>query len=323
MPGGVTTGNPLTAIESELVERMRGSDIISVRQFRPDELRTLLGIVQRFEGDTPPLLLGKVLGALFFEPSTRTRLSFESAMLRLGGSVIGFADAGITSATKGETLQDTLRIVENYCDVIVIRHPREGAARAAAEATTRPVVNGGDGANQHPTQTLLDLYTIQRRLGRVSGLRIGFLGDLKYGRAAHSLVEAAAMLGNELVLVAPPSLRLPSRRLEELAALGATYEETSELGPTLPTVDVLYVTRIQQERFADPLDFERVRNAYQIDRETVDRGKEGMIVMHPLPRVNEIHPSVDASPRAAYFEQAKNGVTVRKALLALLMGAVS
>ena len=313
---------PWTPIELELAERMRGSDIISVRQYRPQELRTLLGIVERFEGDSPPLLEGRVLAALFFEPSTRTRLSFESAMVRLGGSVVGFADAGISSAAKGETLQDTIRIVENYCDLFVIRHPREGAARAAAEATFRPVINGGDGANQHPTQTLLDLYTIQRRIGRVSQLRIGFLGDLKYGRAAHSLVEATAMLGNELVLISPDSLRLPPRHVEELETRGAAYEETTDLAAAIGSLDVLYVTRIQQERFADPLDFERVRNVYQVDRAMVDRGKEGMIVMHPLPRVNEIHPSVDASPRAAYFEQAKNGVTVRKALLALLMGAV-
>lgn len=313
---------PWTPIELELAEQMRGSDIISVRQFQPERIRTLLGIVERFEGDSPPLLDGRVLAALFFEPSTRTRLSFESAMVRLGGSVVGFADAGISSASKGETLQDTIRIVESYCDLFVIRHPREGAARAAAEATCRPVINGGDGSNQHPTQTLLDLYTIQRRIGRVSGLRIGFLGDLKYGRAAHSLVEATAKLGNELSLISPDSLRLPARHIEELDSLGATYEQTTDLAGTIGRLDVLYVTRIQQERFVDPLDFERVKNAYQVDRTMVDSGKEGMIVMHPLPRVHEIHPDVDDSPRAAYFEQAKNGVTVRKALLALLMGAV-
>jgi aspartate carbamoyltransferase catalytic subunit len=313
---------PWTPPELELAEQMRGSDIISVRQFEPQELSTLLGIVERFEGDSPPLLDGRVLAALFFEPSTRTRLSFESAMVRLGGGVVGFADAGISSAAKGETLQDTIRIVESYCDLFVIRHPREGAARAAAEATFRPVINGGDGSNQHPTQTLLDLYTIQRRVGRVTGLRIGFLGDLKYGRAAHSLVEAVAKLGNELVLISPESLRLPKRYVEELDALGVPYEQTTDLNAEIESLDVLYVTRIQQERFVDPLDFERVRNAYQVERQLVDRGKDGLIVMHPLPRVNEIHPNVDDSPRAAYFEQAKNGVTVRKALLALLMGAV-
>ncbi len=313
---------PWTPIERELAEQMRGNDIISVRQFRPQELRTLLSIIERFEGDQAGLLRGKVLAALFFEPSTRTRLSFESAMARLGGGVIGFANAGISSAAKGETLQDTIRIVENYCDLFVIRHPREGSARAAANATSLPVINGGDGSNQHPTQTLLDLYTIKRRLGRTTQLRIGFVGDLKYGRAAHSLVQATAMLGNDLVLIAPTSLRLPKRHIAELDVLNASYEETADLPNAIPTLDVLYVTRIQRERFADPLNYERVKNVYQINRAAVDTGKNELIVMHPLPRVNEIHPDVDASPRAAYFDQAKNGVTVRKALLALLMGAV-
>ena len=313
---------PWTPIERELAEQMRGNDIISVRQFRPQELRTLLSIIERFEGDQAGLLRGKVLAALFFEPSTRTRLSFESAMARLGGGVIGFANAGISSAAKGETLQDTIRIVENYCDLFVIRHPHEGSARAAANATVLPVINGGDGSNQHPTQTLLDLYTIKRRLGRTTQLRIGFVGDLKYGRAAHSLVQATAMLGNDLVLIAPTSLRLPKRHMAELDVLNASYEETADLPNAIPTLDVLYVTRIQRERFADPLNYERVKNVYQINRAAVDTGKNELIVMHPLPRVNEIHPDVDASPRAAYFDQAKNGVTVRKALLALLMGAV-
>ena len=203
MPGGMTTTREWTPAELELAEQMRGSDILSIRQFRPGELTTLLRIAERFEDRDRQILAGRVLALLFFEPSTRTRLSFESAMVRLGGSCVGFAEAGISSASKGESLKDTIRIVEHYCDMIVLRHPWEGSARASAEATALPVINGGDGANQHPTQTLLDLYTIQRRLGRVSGLTIGFLGDLKYGRAAHSLIEAAALLGNELLLVAP------------------------------------------------------------------------------------------------------------------------
>jgi aspartate carbamoyltransferase catalytic subunit len=312
-----------TDAETALVRSMAGSDIISVRQFNESDLRTLLDVVERFEGRTDTPLDGKVLGALFFEPSTRTRLSFESAMLRLGGRTLGFADEKMSSTSKGESLADTIRMVEGYCDIIVLRHPREGAARLAAESTKRPVINGGDGSNQHPTQTLLDLYTIRRRCGRVNELRVGFLGDLKYGRAAHSLIEALAMLGNELVLISPPTLRLPDRRLEELDEADCTWSETEDMFEAVKHLDVLYVTRIQQERFGDPLEFERVRNAYQIDLSIVDRGKPGMIVMHPLPRVNEIHPSLDASPQAAYFEQARNGVTVRKALLALLMGAVS
>ena len=241
-------------------------------------------------------------------------------MLRLGGRCLGFAEPQATSVSKGESLADTIRMTEQYCDLIVIRHPREGAARLAAETTDRPVVNGGDGANQHPTQTLLDLYTIRRRCGRVQGLKVGFLGDLKYGRAAHSLIEALAMLGNDLVLISPQTLRLSTRRLDELVEMRVSCSETDDMEGSVGDLDVLYVTRIQHERFGDPLEYERVKNAYQVGASIVDIGKPGMIVMHPLPRVTEIHPSLDASPQAAYFEQARNGVTVRKALLSLLMG---
>ncbi len=307
--------------EVALARKMAGTDIISVRQFQAEELRTLLDVVARFEDCKERLLDGRVLGALFFEPSTRTRLSFESAMLRLGGKTLGFADEKISSTVKGESLADTIRMVECYCDLIVIRHPREGAARLAAEASVRPVINGGDGSNQHPTQTLLDLYTIRRRHGRVRNLKVGFLGDLKYGRAAHSLIEALAMLGNELVLISPPALRLAERRIEELREMRCSFGECEDMLDAVRDLDVLYVTRIQQERFGDQLEFERVRNAYQVDVSILERAKPGMIVMHPLPRVQEIHPSLDASPQAAYFEQARNGVTVRKALLSVLTGA--
>lgn len=310
-----------TDAEESMARRMAGTDILSVRQFTAAELVTLLDLVARFEGPGRPVLQGKVLATLFFEPSTRTRLSFESAMARLGGACLGFADAGVSSTTKGESLSDTIRMAECYADVIVIRHPREGAARVAADSASIPIINGGDGSNQHPTQTLLDLYTIRRRCKRLDGLRIGFLGDLKYGRAAHSLIEAVGMLGNQLVLIAPDALRLPAQRVEELREHKVSFVETGDLDAALPGLDVLYVTRIQQERFGDPLEFQRVRDAYQVDAATLDRGKPGMIVMHPLPRVNEIHPSMDASPQAAYFEQARNGVTVRKAVLALLLGA--
>lgn len=313
---------PWSDAEKALAKRMAGGDILSIRQFSADELRTLMDLVQRFENLQEPLLRGKVLGALFFEPSTRTRLSFESAMTRLGGSCLGFADAQATSTTKGESLADTIRMAECYCDVIVIRHPREGAARLAAEVSARPVVNGGDGSNQHPTQTLLDLYTIRRRCGRLDGLRIGFLGDLKYGRAAHSLIEAVGMLGNEIALVSPQALRLSPRRVAELRERNVGLREAERLEEVVRDLDVLYVTRIQQERFGDPLEYERVRNTYQVDLDSIEPARPGMIVMHPLPRVNEIHPSLDASPRAAYFEQARNGVTVRKTLLALLLEAL-
>lgn len=306
--------------ELALAERMSRRDIVSIRQFSADELETLLDIVERFEGAPPTLLQGRVLAALFFEPSTRTRLSFESAMCRLGGSCIGFAEAKNTSTAKGESLPDTLRMVEQYCDIVVIRHPREGAARLAAESTHLPVINGGDGANQHPTQTLLDLYTIRSRCKRLRGLKIGFVGDLKYGRAAHSLIEALGMLGNDLTLISPASLRLSERRLEDLDEMAVTWRTSNQLAGSIEELDVLYVTRIQRERFGDPLHYERVKNSYQIDAELLETAAPEMIVMHPLPRVNEIATDVDDSPRAAYFEQARNGLTVRKTLLALALG---
>ena len=268
------------------------------------------------------LLRGKVLATLFFEPSTRTRLSFETAMKRLGGNTIGFADAGVSSAAKGESLHDTVRVVEGYCDAIVIRHPREGAARVAAEATRLPVINGGDGSNQHPTQTFIDLYTIREAQGKVSGLNIGFLGDLKYGRAAHALVTAAAAMGNQLTLISPVELRLPSPIMDELRESGAKPVQTADLGAALKDLDVLYVTRIQQERFPDPLEYERVRNAYRIDRGTLEGAGKRLSVLHPLPRVREIDPEVDSMDCALYFRQAHNGVVVRKALLSLLLGVL-
>jgi aspartate carbamoyltransferase catalytic subunit len=310
------------ALDPDLVDRFRGRDILSTRDFTREELLFVLDAANLFEKEERPLLAGKVLATLFFEPSTRTRLSFESAMKRLGGATIGFADPGVSSTTKGETLYDTVRVVEGYCDAIVLRHPREGAARTAAEATRIPVINGGDGSNQHPTQTCLDLYTIREAQGKVEGLNIGFLGDLKYGRAAHALITAAAALGNHLTLVSPLELRLPPTILDEIKEAGAKSTQTSDLDAVLKDLDVLYVTRIQQERFPDPLEYERVRNAYRIDRATVERGKKGLSVLHPLPRVREIATEVDAMDGALYFRQAHNGVTVRKALLALLLGAV-
>lgn len=308
------------ALDPALVDRFRGRDILSTRDFTREEMLFVLDAARRCEGESRPLLAGRVLATLFFEPSTRTRLSFESAMKRLGGATIGFADPGVSSAAKGETLHDTVRVVEGYCDAIVIRHPREGAARTAAEATRIPVINGGDGSNQHPTQTFIDLYTIREAHGKVEGLNIGFLGDLKYGRAAHALITAAAALGNRLTLISPVELRLPPTLLEEVRETGARATQASDLESVLGDLDVLYVTRIQQERFPDPLEYERVRNAYRIDRATLEAGKKGLCVLHPLPRVREIAPEVDSMEGALYFRQAHNGVTVRKALLALLLG---
>ena len=328
------------ALDPALVDRFKGRDILSTRDFTREEILFVLDAASLFAGraagdrasddrasddrasDDMGLLRGKVLATLFFEPSTRTRLSFETAMKRLGGNTIGFADAGVSSAAKGESLHDTVRVVEGYCDAIVIRHPREGAARVAAEATRLPVINGGDGSNQHPTQTFIDLYTIREAQGKVSGLNIGFLGDLKYGRGAPALVTAAAAMGNQLTLISPVELRLPSPIMDELRESGAKPVQTADLGAALKDLDVLYVTRIQQERFPDPLEYERVRNAYRIDRGTLEGAGKRLSVLHPLPRVREIDPEVDSMDCALYFRQAHNGVVVRKALLSLLLGVL-
>lgn len=298
-----------------------GRDLVSMRDFGRDELVAFLDEAERFDGYDEPILRGRVLGSLFFEPSTRTSLSFQSAMQRLGGSVLGFSEAKISSTAKGESLADTIRVVENYCDVVLIRHPMEGAARLAAESTSLPVVNAGDGTNQHPTQTLLDLYTMRRRCGRLDNLRIAFLGDLKYSRTVHSLIETLSHFDNEVFLISPPTLRIPADFLEELDARGTVYTEDEDFFSVASDVDVLYMTRIQQERFPDPIEYEKVKNAYRIDRATVEKlGRGTATVMHPLPRLNEVARDMDEYPGAAYFDQVSNGVTVRKAVLSLLLG---
>ncbi len=314
--------HPIDDIPRDLARRFAGRDIISPREFEKEEILFLLDTAKRFEHFREPILAGRILAALFFEPSTRTRLSFESAMQRLGGRVLGFAEKGVSSVAKGESLRDTIRVVEAYCDAIVIRHPLEGAARVAAEATDRPVINGGDGANQHPTQTLLDLYTIREEKGRLDDLRIGFLGDLKYGRAVHSLVETLAHFRVEITLISPESLRLPDQLKEQLVQQKISFREETEILPAARDLDILYTTRIQKERFPDPLDYERVKSVYQVDRSLIGEVGEELTIMHPLPRVTEINPNLDDYPRAAYFRQAANGVTVRKALLALVLGGI-
>jgi aspartate carbamoyltransferase catalytic subunit len=267
------------------------------------------------------LLAGRLLCVLFFEPSTRTRLSFEAAMCRLGGSVSGFSDQTVTSTTKGESLRDTIKTVEQYADVIVIRHPREGAARLAAEAAAIPVINAGDGANQHPSQTLLDLYTMRKLFGRLDHLRIALVGDLKYSRTVHSLFQALTRFdGNDFVLASPELLRLPDYlRTEEILAR-CSVRETSDLDAALHDCDVLYMTRVQKERFPDPLDYEKVKDCYRIDLASLEGAPARLKLMHPLPRVNEIAPAVDATSHAAYFQQVKNGVTMRQAILLDLLG---
>lgn len=313
-------------------EAFRGRSVVSVDDFSKDEILTVLEEARRFDAyhgsdaitwkALAPTLSGRVLGVLFFEPSTRTRLSFESAMLRLGGSILGFADAKISSLSKGESLVDTIRVVEGYCDAIVLRHPREGAARLAAEVASIPVLNGGDGSNQHPTQTFLDLYTIQQAAGRLDGLRVGFMGDLRYGRTVHSLATALLHFDVDLRFIGPPNLQLPTdlrASLKEKGRLGAEVSALEQAGP----LDVLYVTRIQQERFPDPMDYERIRDAYRVDRASLESFGPELKVLHPLPRVNEVATDVDDLPGALYFQQSRNGVTVRMALLNLIFGGPS
>ena len=260
---------------------------------------------------------GKILAACFFEPSTRTRLSFESAMQRLGGTCIGFADSSTTSHLKGETLLDAIRMVAGYSDVIVLRHPHEGSAKLASEVSEVPVINGGDGAGQHPTQTLLDLFTIKEEIGKLEGLNVGMLGDLRYGRTVHSLSQALDRFKTKFYFISPKSLRMPTDVTDELQNDWSTHENLDEV---LGKLDVLYVTRIQKERFPDIEDYKKVAGAYRINAEILQKAKSKMRILHPLPRVDEISTDVDETKHAAYFRQAFNGVPVRMALLEQLMG---
>ena len=263
----------------------------------------------------------KKLATLFFEPSTRTRLSFEAAMLELGGSVIGFSEASSSSASKGESVADTAKIVSCYADIIAMRHPKEGAPYVASQAATIPVINAGDGGHNHPTQTLADLLTISREMGRLDNLTIGLCGDLKYGRTVHSLIEAMSRYkGIQFVLISPEELKIPGFiRYNVFENQGIPYTEVSSLEEAMPDLDVLYMTRIQRERFDDPWEYERLKDSYVLDTEKMRLAKEKMCVLHPLPRVNEISVKVDDDPRAAYFRQALNGKYMRMALILKLL----
>ena len=260
---------------------------------------------------------GKILATCFFEPSTRTRLSFESAMQRLGGTCIGFADPKSTSTYKGETLSDAVRMISAYSDIMVLRHPQEGAAVLASEISDVPVINGGDGAGQHPTQTLLDLFTINDECGKIKNLRVGLLGDLRYGRTVHSLAEALSRFDNDLHFISPDTLKMPDNVTSELKG---NWKEHTRLDSVLKNLDVLYVTRIQRERFPDREDYENVAGAYQIDLNTLRNAKSSLKILHPLPRVDEINPEVDDTKHAIYFKQAFNGVPIRMAILEALIG---
>ncbi len=266
-------------------------------------------------------LRGKVLATLFFEPSTRTRLSFEAAMHRLGGRVLSVSEAKSTSASKGESLHDTIRTVDGYADAIVIRHPEVGAADVAARATAKPVLNAGDGAGEHPTQSLLDLYTIRKEQGKVDGLTVALVGDLKHGRTVHSLATLLSQVGVSFLFVSPDALRMPRDVVERVQAKGVAFRETDDLARALQECDVVYMTRIQRERFADPAEYDRLKDAYVLTRASLTKAKPSITIMHPLPRVNEIAVDVDDLPGAAYFRQSANGVPVRMALLALLLAS--
>jgi aspartate carbamoyltransferase catalytic subunit len=301
-----------------------GRDIISIKDFSREEMDYILKIAQAMEPVAKKgsdMLKGKILATLFFEPSTRTRLSFEAAMHKLSGSTIGFAEAEIASVKKGENLADTVRVVENYSDVIALRHPLEGAARLAAEFSEVPIINSGSGAEEHPTQALLDLYTMTKEKGDIDGLKIAFVGDLRYGRTVHSLAYALSKYNIELHLVSPTSLKM-RREVLDAVKEKISVTQTTSLEKTVPLVDVLYITRIQKERFPEPAEYAKVKGSYRIDLETLSRAKEDLIVLHPLPRIDEIASEVDNTPHARYFQQVWNGIVVRMALLALILGAV-
>jgi aspartate carbamoyltransferase catalytic subunit len=304
---------------------LHGRDLVSIRDLSREEIVAVLDSARKMiplaEGSRPSTALaGRIVAMAFFEPSTRTRLSFESAVQRLGGSCLTIADAGATSLRKGESLYDTIRMLSSYADAIVLRHPNEGSARLAARASDRPVINAGDGAGQHPTQTLLDLATIRERFGTLSGLKVVLLGDLKYGRTVHSLAYALAEFGSEIILSSPDALRLPEEHREELKHQGAKVRDEPNLDKAVREADVLYVTRIQKERFADEAEYRAVAGSYRIDGRTLSEAKPQLIVMHPLPRAGEIAPEVDATPHAAYFRQAFLAVPVRMALLSAILG---
>ncbi|MBE9470720.1 MAG: aspartate carbamoyltransferase [Chloroflexi bacterium] len=300
---------------------LAGRDIIAIGDLSKEEIVLILEQAARFEDwcqEEPKLdlLHGRVLATLFYEPSTRTRLSFEAAMHRLGGDVISVAEAAkSSSAAKGETLADAARVISGYADVIVQRHPAAGSAQEAAAGATVPLINAGDGMGEHPTQALLDLYTIQRERGQIDGLRVGLAGDLKHGRTVHSLSRALAHWDVTLTLISPPALALPRSITDGLRQQGLTLHETGDLAAAMAKCDVLYVTRIQRERFGDPAEYERLRGSYVVDRALIERTNPDVTIMHPLPRVDEIATDVDNLPGAAYFRQAANGVWVRMAVL--------
>nr|HDO80039.1 aspartate carbamoyltransferase [Candidatus Bathyarchaeota archaeon] len=297
-------------------------DVVSIKDFSRRHIEWLHERAEEMEEvfrTGSDILKGKILATLFMEPSTRTKLSFATAMYKLGGNVIGFESVETSSIAKGENLNDTIKTVENYCDAVVLRHWLEGAAKFASEIANVPVINAGSGTEEHPTQALLDLFTIKREIGRIDGLKVALMGDLKYGRTVKSLSYGLANFDVEIYLVSPESLRMSEEVIRYLEKRGVTVEEHRNLEKIIKKIDVLYVTRIQRERFPDPTEYERLRGSYKIDLKTLEEAKPNMILMHPLPRVDEIAPEVDATPYAKYFKQPYYGVIVRMAILKALL----
>lgn len=296
--------------------------LISISDFTKEEMLHILDVAGEFEKNkSQNFLHDKVIACLFFEPSTRTRLSFETASNRLGARVIGFSDVANTSVSKGETLKDTIKMVSNYVDLIVMRHPLEGAARYASEVASVPVINAGDGANQHPTQTMLDMYTIKQTQGHLENMNINMVGDLKYGRTVHSLIQAMSYFSPRFVFTAPPELKMPQEYKDFLTSKKIPFTETGDLMEHINDTDILYMTRVQQERFTDPMEYEKVKNCFSLTASMLEGCKKNMKILHPLPRVGEISQDVDDTPFAYYFRQAGNGMYVRMAIIAYLLGA--
>jgi aspartate carbamoyltransferase catalytic subunit len=296
-------------------------DLISITDYSKKEYLRIMNLAAEFEANpNQDLLQGKVVASLFFEPSTRTRLSFETAISRLGGRIIGIADPGSSSTSKGETLHDTIKMVSNYADLIVMRHPLEGAARYAAEVSPVPVINAGDGANQHPTQTLLDMYSIVKTQGSLDNLNIFMVGDLKYGRTVHSLLMAMSEFKNPIFnFIAPPELQMPQEYKMYLRDKGIRFFEHREFTDIISEADIIYMTRVQKERFSDPIEYEQVKNVYILRNAMLEKTKPNVKILHPLPRVNEIHTDVDQNEKAYYFTQARNGVFTREAIISHIM----
>ena len=300
---------------------MKAKSLISITDFTKEEYLKIMRLAQEFEANpNQKLLQGKVIATLFFEPSTRTRLSFETAINRLGGKIIGFSDSSSSSVSKGETLHDTIKMVSNYADMIIMRHPLEGSARYASEISGVPIINAGDGANQHPSQTLLDMYSIIKTQGTLDNINLFLVGDLKYGRTVHSLIMALLQFENPVFnFIAPPELALPNEYKIYLSSKGIKYFEHAEFTEIINEADIIYMTRVQKERFIDPVEYEKVKNVYILRNEMLKNTKENMRILHPLPRINEIHTDVDLNPKAYYFTQAKNGVFARMAIIAHLL----